>query len=163
MYMSLHPCRCGETRTSTSTHSSLDAEQGLASEHTGTCVGCGCKRRFVFRLPSWVPQHSDRYGGPDPSQIIDAGEWRLVSLAYMGQLDSVKDRPEKLRQVLEVALAAYLEMLKFIPPGRQEMPESAFFTPRGRQVRATEPPQFLTRSFLEAMVAGVRRDLAAIR
>jgi hypothetical protein len=110
-----------------------------------------------------VPQHSDRYGGPDPSQIIDAGEWRLISLAYMGKLDSVQDRPAQLRGVYEVALAAYQEMLKFIPPGQQEMPDSAFFNPRGRQVRATEPRQSFTRSFLELMIHGLRRNLAEIQ
>lgn len=162
LYMQLHPCQCGERRTTAGYHASIEAEQGLASEHTGICTGCGRNRRFVFRLPGMVPQYSDRYGGPEPSQIIDAGEWRRISLVYMGELHKVRDQPDQLRKVLEEALAAYQEMLKFIPPGQQEMPESAFFTERGRQIRASEPPMSFTRSFLEAMLNGVRKDLAAI-
>jgi hypothetical protein len=161
--MELHPCQCSESAITAKSHASIQAEQGIADEHTGICTGCGRNRRFVFRVPSLAPQHTDRYGGPDPSQIIDAGEWRLVSLAYMEEQGNVRDRPDRLREVLQVALAAYQEILKFIPPGQQEMPESAFFTKRGRQIRASEPSVSFTRSFLEAMIDGVREDLAAIQ
>jgi len=163
LYMELHPCQCGESLITAKSHALLQAEQGLADQHTGICTGCGRNRRFVFRVPGLAPQHSDRYGGPEPSQIVDAGEWRLISLAYMGELDNVRDRPDQLREVLQVALAAYQEMLKFIPPGQQEMPESAFFTERGRQIKVGEPPMSFTRSFLEAMIDAARGELAAIR
>jgi hypothetical protein len=163
LYMELHPCQCGESQTTAYQHASIEAGQGLASEHTVVCAGCGRTRRFVFRLPGPTPWYADRYGGPDPSQIIDAGEWHWVSLASMEELDHVRGQPDQMRDVLEEALAAYQEMLKFIPPGQQEMPDSAFFTWRGRQIRASEPPVVFTRSHLEAMVDGVMEDLAAIR
>jgi hypothetical protein len=163
LYMELHPCRCGESTVTASTHGSMQAEQGLASEHTGRCTGCGEFRRFVFRLPGLAPQHTDRYGGPDPSQIIDAGEWRMVSLAYLGHAQKVRDRPDELRRALEEALAAYQEMMKFIPPGDDEIPDSAFFTERGRRVRAKEPGNPFHRRYLTAMIDGVRKELVAIR
>jgi hypothetical protein len=162
LYMRLHPCRCGESQFANQ-HATIQTEQGLASEHYGSCVGCGQPRRFVFRLPGLAPQHTDRYGGPDPSQIIDAAEWRLVALAYVTYAHDVRDQPEEAREALMSALGAYQEMLKFIPAGEQHMPDSAFFTERGRRLRAGESPTVFTRTFLEVMVNGVRRDLAAIK
>jgi hypothetical protein len=51
-------------------------------------------------------------------------------------------------------------MLKFVPPGADRVPESAFFTPRGRQMRQQEPDYSFRRSFLEAMADGIAQDLA---
>lgn len=158
--MSLHPCQCGESAMTDVGQGLFQTEQGVGDEHHGVCAGCGRNRRFVFRVPSMLPRAPDRYGGSDPSQIIDAGEWRAISLAYMGKLDHVRDDVDQMREVLQGALAAYQEMLKFIPPGEQQMPDSAFFTERGRRVRADERPGSFTRLFLEAMVDGVRADLA---
>ncbi|MFB6985000.1 hypothetical protein ACFC0C_03775 [Streptomyces sp. NPDC056178] len=163
LYMELHPCECGESGSTGYRHASIQTDQGLASEHSFGCAGCGRQRRFVFRMPALVPQHTDRYGGPEPSQIIDAGEWRMISLAYMGELDRVRARSDELRKMLDEALAAYQELLKFIPAGQERMPDSAFFTERGRRIREGEPPNSFSRHFLEAMVDGVRRDLAAVR
>jgi hypothetical protein len=160
LYMELHPCECGESAAESSTHATITAEQGLASEHVFDCAGCGRRRQFVFRLPGLAPQHADMYGGPEPSQIIDAGEWRMISLAYMGEVTDARDQPDRRRRLLEVALAAYQEMLKFVPPGADRVPESAFFTPRGRQMRQQEPDYSFRRSFLEAMADGIAQDLA---
>jgi hypothetical protein len=163
MYMQLHPCECGETAATGRRHATIQAEQGLASEHAFGCAGCGQQRRFVFRLPGLAPRHADRYGGPEPSQIIDAGEWRLVSLAYLGERERIRHQPDQLRAVLEEVLAACQEMLKFIPPGESAIPGTAFFTDRGLRARASEQAGAFTRSYLEAMTDSVQRDLTAAR
>ncbi|HET9258246.1 MAG TPA: hypothetical protein VFO16_24035 [Pseudonocardiaceae bacterium] len=163
LYMSLHPCQCGESRTNNGLQALVQTEQGQADKHTGVCVGCGRDRQFVFRIPGLAFSRNGKYGGTEPSQIIDAGEWRLVALSCMGRLEQVGNQPGRRREVLEEALAAYGEMLKFIPPGLQEIPESAFFTERGRQLRARHEPKFFERSYLETMTAGIREHLAIIR
>lgn len=176
LYMRLHPCACGSVSRTAQMHATGVIAQGLTSEHEFVCQGCGTERRFVFRLPGLAPQYTDRYGGPDPSQIIDAGEWRIVALQAMERglqlrrrtsgvrrLFSGEKERNAVRREFEEALDAYEEMLKFLPPGAERMPDSAFFTARGRRIRTQEPSVAFTRSFVEAMIDGVRSDLTALR
>ncbi|MFI8521707.1 hypothetical protein ACIGEZ_28425 [Streptomyces sp. NPDC085481] len=162
LYMELHPCECGESAKTGITHGLLQTEQGIASDHQFVCAGCGTRRRFVFRLPGLAPQHADRYGGPEPSRIIDAGEWRMIALSYMSEAEEVRADPVRRKAMLEECLAAYQEMLKFVPPGADRVPDSAFFTEYGREIRDEEASVVFNRSFLEAMVDGVRRELAEL-
>jgi hypothetical protein len=167
---------CGSTAKTGIGHATGVIAQGLTSEHEFVCGGCGAERRFVFRIPGLAPRYQDMYGGPDPSQIIDAGEWRMVALHAMEwglrlqrESSGVRkmfhrdDTKPEIRRAFEEALAAYQEVLKFIPPGGDEVPDSAFFTAAGRRIRAQEPEMAFARSFLDAMIDGVRSDLAEIR
>lgn len=176
LYMRLHPCVCGSVAGTGIRHGTGVIAQGLTSDHEFVCKGCGAERRFVFRLPGLAPRYDDMYGGPDPSQIIDAGEWRMVALDAMGRAQLLRrqstgvrkifgrgDQKPQLRRAFEEALASYQEMLKFIPPAADTIPDSAFFTENGRRIRAREPYVAFERSFIEAMIDGVRSDLAAVR
>ncbi|MFI6401764.1 hypothetical protein [Streptomyces sp. NPDC050548] len=173
LYMRLHPCVCGSVARTGMRHSTGVIAQGLTSDHEFVCMGCGAERRFVFRLPGLVPRYDDMYGGPDPSQIIDAAEWRMVALDAMGRAQQLRGRRTGLRKLfgrgvqkpqmqraLEEALGSYQEMLKFIPPAADTIPDSAFFTENGRRIRTQEPYVAFERSFIEAMIDGVRSDLA---
>ncbi len=176
LYMRLHPCVCGSTAKTGIGHATGVIAQGLTSEHEFVCGGCGAERRFVFRIPGLAPRYADKYGGPDPSQIIDAGEWRIVALHAMDRALRLRrqsggvrkmfhrgDPKPEIRQAFEESLAAYQEVRKFIPPGADEVPDSAFFTEAGRRIRAQEPDVAFTRSFVDAMIDGVRSDLADVR
>jgi hypothetical protein len=176
LYMRLHPCVCGSVAKTGVRHSIGVITQGVTSENEFVCEGCGAERRFVFRLPGLAPQYDDMYGGPDPSQIIDAGEWRTVALHAMdralrlrGQSTGLRklfgrgDQKPRIRRAFEESLAAYQEMLKFIPPGADTVPDSAFFTENGRRIRTQEPYVAFNRSFIDAMISGVLSDLAAVR
>ncbi|MBX7270186.1 hypothetical protein KIF24_31955 [Micromonospora sp. Llam7] len=156
LYMDLHPCSCGATGfPRQSTVVTLD-DGDLASRYTGACVGCGQEREFVFRLPPLVAPAGGgfRYGGDEPSQLLDPGEWLLVSDAYAGQVPaqpSAGEAGQRARAALSRAVAALDEVGKFIPTGADAVPPDAFTSDRGRQLHQREPGRF-------------RRDrLAAIR
>lgn len=142
LYMDLHPCRCGEPLVGR--QSSVVARgDDLVMVYTGTCAGCGAAWRFEFTLPEEMirPSNPPRYGGDAPSAIIDAGQWLAVA-------EHMRDEPG-------LALAAIDEVLKFIPPGQDRVPEAAVFTPDGRARYRSEPSSF-QRSSLEALRGSLR-------
>jgi len=52
------------------------------------------------------------------------------------------DDPAQERQALRIATKAVAEAIKFIPPGQEDVPDDAFWTERGRQIRSAEPGRF---------------------
>lgn len=166
LYMDLHPCeRCGSVDIGWD--SGLTDDEGEpARRYFGVCTGCQTPREFVFRLPERpaLPGPDDLvfFGGPEPSQLLDAGEWALV--ASMGihdgsaPLTGVATEDAERKQSFALGVAAFGEMLKFLPEGADEVPESAFWTPRGRAERDRYPAQF-TRERLEWRLAGFRMEM----
>ena len=121
----------------------------LASRYTGACARCGTARVFEFRLPPEIlqpPATGVVYGGPEPSELLDPGEWLSVADDYArsvpvgSKLDG--DALRSARQRLAVAIAALDEVRKFAPPGAVEVPPSAFTTPFGRAMWDKEPGRF---------------------
>ena len=156
LYMELHPCACGEA--------DLDAVSSVGrvdgdwiSRYTGRCVECRRERVFEFRQPEElaVPGEGAWAAGAQPSELLDAGEWLFVADAY-GSAET--DAGPQVRTDLLAAAAALDEVLKFLPDGADEVPESAFWSVRGRAVRAAEPGRF-RRARLEA-ARGVYRSAA---
>ncbi|GAA3230682.1 hypothetical protein ACFO1B_27000 [Dactylosporangium siamense] len=151
LYMELHPCpRCGEA-VFDSTSSVITTPAGLASRYTGACPGCGTGREFEFDLPEVVlfpPAHGVRFGGDQPSRIVDAGEWLFVADMVLEHVAAVPDPRASAAELagakrdVEMAVAALDEVLKFLPAGADTAPPSAFWTDRGRQVQAAEPGRF---------------------
>src|SRR5262249_52152813 len=75
LYMDLPACECGETRFPRASAVVTLPGGELASRYTGACAGCGRPREFVFRLAEdAAPGDGIRYGGDQPSELIDAGE-----------------------------------------------------------------------------------------
>jgi hypothetical protein len=150
LYMDLHPCGCGEIRFPR--HSSVVTAAGeLVSRYTGTCPGDGAEREFMFRLPADLlappPDGTVRYGGPEPSELIDPGEWLSVADACARSVPAdtatlAGDGLMEARAMLYRAAAAIDEVLKFIPSGADRVPETAFVTDRGRAAYAREPGRF---------------------
>ncbi|WP_244368076.1 hypothetical protein [Micromonospora echinofusca] len=147
LHLALHPCPCGETEFGAT--SSVRAAGGdRLVRYAGRCVSCGRDRAVEFRLPAepTVPADGDWADGPEPSELIDAGQWRWLADRY-GDLPVDLDgysgpAREQARADLSAARAALDEVLKFLPDGADEVPESAFWSPLGRQVRADEPGRF---------------------
>ena len=93
--------------------------------------------------------------GPEPSTLIDAGEWYLIFARYAEAGRAIEDRflpgPPDLESAEQVyewysrAWGALGEVLKFVPPDVDEAPESAFWTPQGREIREQHGSQ-LTRA-----------------
>jgi hypothetical protein len=151
LYMDLHPCdACGAVDVTW--HSALTDGDGVpARRYSGRCEGCGAAREFVFALPERpaLPGPQDVvFFGTDRSQLLDAGEWLLVSdlCAQAGSAlaDGDAGRLEA-RQSMAIAAAAVAEVLKFVPVGADEVPDGAFWSERGRTVREQEPGRFRRR------------------
>lgn len=150
LYMDLHPCeRCGSAETDW--QAALVSDEGEpARRYYGTCGACQASREFVFRLPERpaIPGPEDLvfFGGPEHSQLFDPGEWQMIadvgvregSAGRTG--DQAADAERK--QAFAVAVAAIGEILKFIPYGGDAVPESAFWTPRGRAAYRENPRRF---------------------
>lgn len=150
LYMDLHPCeRCGSVEITW--ESQLTHDEGApARRYHGTCGACRAPREFVFRLPERpaIPGPDDAvfFGGPEPSQLFDAGEWRLIADAGVrdGSAPATGDPAVdgERKRSFAVAVAALGEVLKFIPAGADAVPESAFWTAHGRAAFDENPKRF---------------------
>jgi hypothetical protein len=163
LYMDLNPCECGEVDVTW--QSSLTDQNGVpARRYSGGCPGCGQQREFLFGLPQRPlvpgPEEIVLFGGPECSQLLDAGEWLLVA-DLCARAGSVRpDDPEghraEARESMAIAAAAVQEVLKFVPAGADEVPDTGFWTERGRAVRHQEPGRFRRRPL--AIVRDTYRD-----
>jgi len=141
LYLELHPCQdCGSVEAPWE-HGLTQVDGELTISYAAVCPGCGAEREYLFGLPgrettaaSWPT-----FGGPEPSELLDAGQWLDVADQAAGNVPA--DREEAGR-VLSVARAAVEEVIKFVPPGQDAVPEDEFWTTAGRQVRDAEPGRF---------------------
>lgn len=142
LYLELHPCeQCGETGAQWEHGLAEDDEGDPAGAYWATCPGCGTEREYVFGLPEreHLTDRWPNFGGAEPSEVIDAGQWLGIADANAG---AVPDDREAAERVLSVARAAVDEVLKFIPAGTTEVPDDAFWTDDGRRLRDAEPGRF---------------------
>jgi hypothetical protein len=152
VYMELRPCACGANTADWS--NALTHDDGWpARRYYATCPSCGTQRQFVFRLPERPllppPDTKVLFGGPEHSELLDAGEWLwLADMCARSAVPVRRDesgRPRydaEAQESLEVAVAAMDEVLKFIPVDVDVAPSSAFWSQAGRQVRDREPGRF---------------------
>jgi hypothetical protein len=166
LYLDLHACECGETRFPRDSSTVLTPDGELAKRYTGTCPTCGRQRDFLFRLPEEIaipgPDSPDRYGGPQPSELIDPGEWLFVADRYADRVPAdpaglTEQQRAQARSSLETAAVAIGEVLKFVPPGADAVPPAAFVSDRGRAQYRAEPGRF--RAARLAAVRDAYRDL----
>lgn len=141
LYLELTPCQdCGSTEAPWE-QALIEVDGELASCYAGVCAGCGAEREYWFGLP---PRETPAdgwptFGGGEPSELLDAGQWLAVADRAAG---SVPSDAQEAGRVLSVARAAVEEVLKFIPPGHDAVPDDEFWTPDGRQVHDAEPGRF---------------------
>ncbi|MEU4571940.1 hypothetical protein ACBI99_12185 [Nonomuraea sp. ATR24] len=159
LYLDLHPCEtCGSAETTWD--SGLTTVDGtLVSRYAGDCGECGTSREFLFGLPERPipPDGYPTFGAAEPSELLDAGEWLWVADLTAGHVPA-DDRAEAHR-ALSIAAAAVGEAIKFVPPGQDEVPDDAFWSERGLEMRAAEPGRFHLDRLL--IVRDTYRDLAA--
>ncbi|GAA5055876.1 hypothetical protein [Nocardia callitridis] len=149
LYMDLHPCGTCATARFHPRGATVFIDGELGSRFAGACQSCGALREFVFRLPEHIVLSGDRirYGADRPSELIDPGEWLLVAdgASARGRVDPTGLTPQGLaahRDLLDTAVAAMEEVLKFVPPRGDAVPDSVFFSARGRAVYEAEPGRF---------------------
>ncbi|GAA1512248.1 hypothetical protein GCM10009677_51550 [Sphaerisporangium rubeum] len=142
LYLDLHPCAaCGSVDV-TWQDALVTSGGSAATRYSGICPGCGAAREYVFASPrrEVVAAGFPVFGGPEPSRLLDAGEWLWVADLTAGNVPA--GDPVAARRALAVAAAAVEEVVKFIPPGADRVPDEAFWSDRGRRVRAAEPGRF---------------------
>jgi hypothetical protein len=149
LFFDLTPCPCGEARFGDSSALIQLDDGGLARRYSGACPRCATPREYLFRLPDDVlpDQGEIRFGGDEPSQIIDAGQWLWVADRYARSVPAdghTRPRPDRdrARTHLGTAAAAVDEVLKFLLPGADRVPLEALWTALGRSVYGEEPGRF---------------------
>ncbi|WP_067654958.1 hypothetical protein [Nocardia harenae] len=131
----------------------VDLNGTLVTRYSAVCPRCGAHRVHDFRLPDRVlppppAREGVRFGGAEPSLLLDPGVW-LWYADDRAALARDSTDPAAARLLLATAVAAIDEVLKFLPSGADEVPEAAFVSPEGRFVRSGDPGRF-TRANLTA-------------
>lgn len=146
LYFDLNPCECGEARF-TPAHHLEDRDGTLVAVYEGTCPDCGRTRRYEFVLAPEEPPPPPAFGGDQPSQLIDPGEFFQASYEAASRLpvnpnDLPRERWPQARQDTLLAIAALREVAKFIPPGAQEVPAAAFTSGLGQAIFVSYRDEF---------------------
>lgn len=141
LYLELHPCPDCGTADAPWEQALVDVDGELASSYSATCPGCAAEREYLFGLPAeeTAVRGWPTFGGSEPSDLLDAGQWLDVAdTAAAG----VPADPAEADRVLAIAEAAVAEVIKFVPPGADAVPEDEFWTAAGQAVRDAEPGRF---------------------
>jgi hypothetical protein len=138
--------------------------------YAGECSDCGQPREFSFAIserPTAPGEFTSWAADPEPSELVDAGQWLLVAESCQRYADGLtgdaaefvqlrdwlalagEDGAERARELLARSAAAVDEALKFLPAWADQLPESAFWTDEAAEARRDRPDRFTRRS-LEA-------------
>jgi hypothetical protein len=158
------PCPCGENDFDKDVEV-MQSHSPRVVQYFGDCPRCGRYREFFFELEDPPEGDPDRFllgHGEAASTIIDAGQWLLVAemsgqvLARVAESDEplVGEQIPAVHEMLLLSAASVDEVLKFLPPGADRVPDDAFWTEQGLAVRGAAGP-LLERDELTA--AGTRR------
>lgn len=162
LYMDLHRCECGSGDFDRKHRLELRGDS-LVAVYEGACAQCARTRRFEFRMTEEIPPPPPAFGGAEPSQIIDPGEFeavagRLAESTGIQLLNTPESEHHKFRGAMAYVVAAYEEMLKFLPPEQDAIPADAFVSEVGR-ARYRHDPRNYERDILEMNVRDARAVL----
>jgi hypothetical protein len=129
-----------------------------------TCPRCGERRRFEFAVADEPAPPYPEFGGAQPSQLIDAGQFLAIGERAAA---GVPEEPAGLSgeefaaayESIAVAVAAVGEAVKLVPPGADAVPPSTLRSPESRELYALEPYRFQRRHLLA--VLGAYREVQA--
>ncbi|WP_203927853.1 hypothetical protein [Virgisporangium ochraceum] len=164
LFMALHPCGvCGDGSFVPVVREVLE-DGVLVTHYTGRCDTCRALRDFRFRIDREPEGDGPRFGGDEPSEIIDAGQWlrgvdRVLAETPSNILGVSEEEWRARRYMFAAAAESVGEVLKFIPAGDDAVPPGAFWTASGREMRDAVPERF-ERDRLEQL-RGVCLELAA--
>jgi hypothetical protein len=171
LYVSMQPCpNCASTGqtvqgSTVETVATVDGEQVWLL--TARCPQCAEFHEYRFRFPAEPATPVDghqRFGGDEPSELFDAGQWLLVADAM---LEDVPEHPGELaparrralRDRVDVAVAAVEEALKFLPEGGNAVSPFAFWSEPGYRLFSSQPWMF-ERDELASLLAEYQRILS---
>ncbi|MFD5885842.1 hypothetical protein ACFWHQ_07655 [Streptomyces sp. NPDC060334] len=163
--MDLYACECGSSDFDRRHRLELRGDD-LVAVYEGVCRQCGRSRRLEFRMAEETPPPAPAFGGAEPSRIIDPGEfadvgYRVSRSAGLELLNRPKSEHHRYRAAMAYALAAFEEVLKFVPPGQDAIPADAFTSEAGR-ARYRKGPGAFDRDLIEMDIDSTRRVLANI-
>jgi hypothetical protein len=141
LYLELQPCPdCGSVEAPWE-HALIQVDGELTISYAAVCPGCQASREYLFGLPAReTPAASwPTFGGTEPSELLDAGQWMAVADQAAG---NVPVDPAEAQIALSIARAAIGEVIKFVPDGQDVVPADEFWTPQGRRVFDAEPGRF---------------------
>ncbi|WBQ08444.1 hypothetical protein [Kribbella sp. CA-293567] len=140
-YLDLLPCaECGSVQAEWQ-HGLAQVGGRLVTAYDGTCGKCGTGREHLFGLPD--REHAGgtpNFGGPEPSQLLDPGQWLDLADRLMSAVPS--DDPAAADEAARYAVAAVREVLKFLSPGTNTVPPELFWSDAGRRVYDQQPGRF---------------------
>ncbi|MGW6196513.1 hypothetical protein ACWF0M_10260 [Kribbella sp. NPDC055110] len=138
LYLDLTVCHgCGSDQAAWQ----YDVHDG-ALRYVGACADCGAEREYLFSPPyDGLLDDVATFGGPAPSELVDAGQWLAVADWIAGEV-AADDRSEAARTAMAHACQAVQEVLKFVSPYGDVVPEEAFWTDAGRAERDRDPGRF---------------------
>ncbi|MGI5163975.1 hypothetical protein ACQEU3_06420 [Spirillospora sp. CA-253888] len=153
-YIDMLACECGSHAYEVITVSPRRKQDGSRPcEYELECDRC--ERRRVLMFSAVGASDSDGFGA-GRSELIDAGEWMWYA-ERLGDAVPAKSwfrrRKAEDREMLDDAIAAVDEVLKFLPPGADTVPDVAFWTERGRKFRGDPSTSVFNRRDLEAVRA----------
>ncbi|MBZ6475871.1 hypothetical protein [Streptomyces griseocarneus] len=163
LYMDLHPCVCG-TEEFDRQHRLEDRDGVLTSVYEGVCPQCGRTRLFEFTMSDEHPPAPPAFGGPEPSRIIDPGEFmwigdRVSTESGLRLLNTPPAEHREIRPATAYAIAAFEEVAKFLPEGADCIPEDRFTSERGREMYAKDPSRFTRKRIISHLE--LKRDILA--
>ncbi|MCX4545801.1 hypothetical protein [Streptomyces sp. NBC_01565] len=155
LYMDLRVCACGANQFDRQ-HRLEDREGILVSVYEGTCPQCGRIRSYEFTMPDGPMVAPPAFGGPEPSQIIDPGEFmwasdRVSRDSGLRMLNTPKAEHREFRPAAAYAIAALEEVAKFLPEGAEAIPEELFTSERGREIYAKNPMRFKRKDIADSL------------
>ncbi|MFF9015969.1 hypothetical protein ACF09C_23765 [Streptomyces sp. NPDC014870] len=154
--MDLHGCsECGSSDFDRQ-HRLERHGDAIVAVYEGACRQCGTTRRFEFQMAEEIPPPPPAFGGAQPSQIIDPGEFaevafRISESVGVRLLNTPESEHYKFRDSVAYTVAAFEEILKFLPPGQDSVPASAFTSEVGKARYRRAPGKF-DRDILEGNV-----------
>jgi hypothetical protein len=163
--MDLHPCGCGAD-TFERRHHLEQVADAMMAVYEGVCPDCGSPRSYAFRTADEPPPAPPAFGGADPSQIIDPGEFMWISDQIstdvgLQMLNTPQPTHQKFHSELAYAVAALEEVVKFLPEGADRISDRLFTSQRGRRVWEKDPNAF-ERQWLMDKLDRKRRILANV-
>ncbi|MEW1639064.1 hypothetical protein AB0469_34035 [Streptomyces sp. NPDC093801] len=111
---------------------------------------------FEFVFADDRPVAPPAFGGPEPSQIIDPGEFLWVSERVSTEsgirlLNTAPTDHRDVRPAVAYGAAALEEVIKFLPEGADRIPEDRFTSDLGREKYAKDPSRFTRKDLTAAL------------
>lgn len=147
LYLQLHLCSCDYPILDQVDHWLEKRDGVFVAVYEGQCGRCSGSGRYEFELETRERARYPAIGGSTSSRIIDPGEFLWLSERGASEVPVdvtglSKEELRVARYLMQRAVVMLEEVLKFIPEGADEVPESAFFSDLGRSLREESPERF---------------------